>query len=65
MDFGVYCEMWLATLSLALTPVVLLPVFLFAILHSASYSLTLLDVSAVLWRYIISICRIWQFTVEV
>jgi hypothetical protein len=55
----------MATLSLALLPVVLLPVFLFAILHSASYSLTLLDVSAVFWRHVIIVCKIWQFTVEV
>jgi hypothetical protein len=34
-------------LSLAIFSVVLLPVFLFAVLHSASYSLTLLDVSTV------------------
>jgi hypothetical protein len=35
------------TFSLTVFPVVLLPVFLFAVLHSASYSLTLLDVSTV------------------
>jgi hypothetical protein len=34
-----------AVLSLAVLSVVLLPIFLFAVLHSASYSLTLLDVS--------------------
>jgi hypothetical protein len=34
-------------LSLAVFSVVLLPVFLFAVLHSASYSLILLDVSTI------------------